>query len=101
MYALTKGIQIPHIISAEIIKGGNYSRAETIIFCEVLAAESIQGRKVFKGGNYMRKCGIPNNRIVLKGLSSKPSGKCIVAPNLCFLSKRRQILATCLLFYFL
>ena len=36
-----------------------------------------------------------------KGLSSKPSGKCIVVPNFCFLSWRLQKLATCLFFNFL
>ena len=35
---------------------------------------------------------------LLKGLSFKPSGNYIVSPNLCFLSKRPQILAYCLLF---
>jgi hypothetical protein len=35
----------------------------------------------------------------LKGVSSKPSGTPIVAPNLCFLSKRPQILATCLFLF--
>ena len=36
----------------------------------------------------------------LNGLFSRPSGKMIVAPNLCFLSYRLQILATCLFFDF-
>ena len=35
----------------------------------------------------------------LKGISSKPSGDCIVAPIFCFLSQRLQILATCLFFF--
>ena len=30
---------------------------------------------------------------LLKGLSSKPSGDCIVSPNPCFLSSKPQILA--------
>ena len=34
---------------------------------------------------------------LVKGLFSKPSGKYIVSPNLCFLRYRRQILATYLL----
>ena len=34
----------------------------------------------------------------LKGVFSKPSGKYIVSPNLCFLSYRPQIVATCLFF---
>ena len=34
----------------------------------------------------------------LKGVFSKPSGKHKVAPNLCLLSYRLQILATCLFF---
>ena len=37
----------------------------------------------------------------LKGVFSKPSGKCIVVPNFCFLSWRLQKLATCLFFNFL
>ena len=36
-------------------KGGNYSREETIDYKEVLTAETIQRRKLFMGGNYMRK----------------------------------------------
>ena len=36
----------------------------------------------------------------VKGLSSKPSGNLIVAPNLCFLSQSLQIVATCLFFKF-
>ena len=32
----------------------------------------------------------------VKGVFSKPSGKCIVAPNLCLLSQRLQIVAVCL-----
>ena len=36
---------------------GNYSREENINHLEVLTAEIIQRRKVFKGGNYMRKYG--------------------------------------------
>ena len=40
-----------------VFKGGNYSRAETINYLEVLAAETIQGRKLFKSGNYLRKYG--------------------------------------------
>ena len=39
--------------------------------------------------------------IVVKGVSSKPSRKCIVVPNFCFLSQRLQILATCLFLNFL
>ena len=35
---------------------------------------------------------------LLKGLSSKPSGKMIVAPNLCFLNQRLLIVSTCLFF---
>ena len=38
--------------------------------------------------------------IVEKGVFSKPSGNHIVAPIFCFLSKRLQILATCLFFKF-
>ena len=34
--------------------------------------------------------------LFLKGVFSKPSGNYIVGPNLCFLSQRPQILATCL-----
>ena len=36
--------------------------------------------------------------LLLKGVSSKPSGNLIVAPILCFQSQRLQILATCLFF---
>jgi hypothetical protein len=36
---------------------GNYLREETINYKEVLTAETIQRRKLFKGGNYMRKYG--------------------------------------------
>ena len=39
--------------------------------------------------------------IVVKGVSSKPSRKCIVVPNFWFLSQRLQILATCLFLNFL
>ena len=39
------------------LKEGSYSREETIKQNEVLIAESIQRRKVFKGGNYLRKYG--------------------------------------------
>ena len=39
--------------------------------------------------------------LTLKGVFSKPSGKCIVAPNLLFLSLRLQIVATYLFFDFL
>ena len=38
--------------------------------------------------------------LVLKGVSSKPSGNLIVAPILCFQSQRLQILFTCLFFKF-
>ena len=40
-------------------------------------------------------------RQVLKGLSFKPSGDCIVVPIFCFLSWRLQILASGLFFYFI
>ena len=40
---------------------GNYSREETIIFYEGLTEETIQRRKLFKGGNYMRKYGMHNS----------------------------------------
>jgi hypothetical protein len=33
----------------------NYSREETINYLEILTAETFQRRKVFKGGNYLRK----------------------------------------------
>ena len=36
----------------QLFKGGNYSKEETINYWEVLTAETIQKRKVFKGGNY-------------------------------------------------
>ena len=38
---------------------------------------------------------------IVKGVFSKPSGNCIVASNLCFLSYRLQIVATCLFFDFI
>ena len=37
----------------------------------------------------------------LKGVFSKPSGNCIIAPIFCFLSQRLQIVVTCLFFDFL
>ena len=37
---------------------GKYSKEETINYLEILTAETIQRRKVFQGGNYMRKYGI-------------------------------------------
>ena len=63
-------------------------------YCD-LWSQYIQVRKLFKGGNYLRKYGI------LKGVFSKPSGKYIVLPNLCLLSQRLQINAICLFFNFL
>ena len=54
----------PHIVAAEIIqgrklfKGGNYLREETINLFEFFTAETIQRRKLFKGGNYSWKYGI-------------------------------------------
>ena len=39
------------------IQGKDYSREETINNYEVLTAEAIQRRKVFKGGNYLGKYG--------------------------------------------
>ena len=40
------------------LKYDYYSREETINYYKVFIAETIQRRKVFKGGNYMRKYGI-------------------------------------------
>ena len=40
-----------------LFKGGNYSKQETINYQKVFTAETIQRRKVFKGGNYIRKHG--------------------------------------------
>ena len=39
------------------LEWGNFSREETINHFKVLTAETIQRRKLFKGGNYMRKYG--------------------------------------------
>ena len=41
----------------KLFKGENYAREETINYKEVFTAETIQRRKLFKGGNYMRKFG--------------------------------------------
>jgi hypothetical protein len=41
-----------------LFKGGSYSKEETINYLKLLTAESIQRRKVFKGGNYSRKYGM-------------------------------------------
>ena len=57
---------------------GNYSRAETIKYLEVITAETIQGRKLFKGGNYSRKYGNQFNDFSnqpLKLISSNFGGK--------------------------
>ena len=53
------------------------------------------------GTVYFGKCQQEGNCRVLKGVFSKPSGNYIVSPNLCFLSQRLQIVATCLFFDFL
>ena len=55
--------------------------------------------QVFPWGNQnICSSGMPLPEV--KGVFSKHSGNHIVAPNLCFLSKRPQILATCLFFNF-
>ena len=41
----------------QLFKGGKYSREETINYYELLSATIIQGSKLFKGGNYLRKYG--------------------------------------------
>ena len=39
------------------IQCDNYSREETFYYKDFLCATSIQGRQLFKGGNYSRKYG--------------------------------------------
>ena len=42
---------------------------ETIIFWEVLTAETIQWMKLFKGGNYMRKYGKGLSTIIIERIT--------------------------------
>ena len=44
--------------AAEIIQGRKLFNGGNYYFLEVLTAETIQRRKVFKGGNYMMKYGM-------------------------------------------
>ena len=63
-YLLTNKLRtvFPHIVSAETIlfldleiKGSQYIRPKVTVH---KGAETIQGRKLFKGGNYRRKYGM-------------------------------------------
>ena len=64
----------------QVFKGENYSMEETINLLDFFSATSIQGRQLFKGGNYSRKYG---NSFFMNGSSKINSylmpAKCTVS----------------------
>ena len=63
----------PHIVSAETILFWIQPYVLWPLVTVHTGAETIQGRKLFKGGNYMRKYGILNSVILI--LKFRPSNK--------------------------
>ena len=53
---------LPHFIR-KLIKGGNYSREETIQGRKAVSKGASNGRKLFKGGNYIRADTILGNTV--------------------------------------
>ena len=49
--------------SRKPIKGGNYSREETIQGRKLVSKKASKGRKLFKGGNYIRADTIQGNTV--------------------------------------
>ena len=60
------------------IQRSHYIRPKVTVY---KCAETIQGRKLFKGGNYMRKYGIPKNLSTLKTFFKKADGRGISLKN--------------------
>ena len=63
-------IQIIVTIFQFFSKQTDFFPAENINYQEVLTAETIQGRKLFKGGNYLRKYGINFFLVTKRGWKS-------------------------------
>ena len=55
---------LPHF-TGKLIKGGKYSREETIKGRKLVSIKALKGRKLFKGGNYMRADTIQGNTVRL------------------------------------
>ena len=65
LYTYALATVFPHIVSAETILFGN---PKVTVH---KGAETIQGRKLLKGGNYMRKYGIPKTTYLALGTLAK------------------------------
>ena len=64
----------PHIVSAETILFWLWSYVLWPLISVHKCAETIQGGKLFKGGNYMRKYGFPHSELTCSHLESCSSG---------------------------
>ena len=64
----------PHIVSAETILFWLWPYVLWPLISVHKCAETIQGRKLFKGGNYMRKYGFPHSELTCSHLESCSSG---------------------------
>ena len=64
----------PHIVSAETILFWLWPYVLWPLISVHKCAETIQGGKLFKGGNYMRKYGFPHSELTCSHLESCSSG---------------------------
>ena len=72
----------------------------TKLWLHVLSSDDAYSSDEKQSKVFIFHAGVFDNYFSVKGLSSKPSGDCIVVPNFCFLCLRLQILSSCLFFYF-
>ena len=76
------------------------TRGESLLWCEHAWSQKKGARiRGFTKFGITWACDLKSHwylrTLSLKGVFSKPSGNCIVSPNLCFFSWRPNILATC------